>query len=167
MKKLTIILTDEGEKVFNDLMYSLPKDEDGSGMCTQNEAINYALQRMNFLESTTTAEDIKEVQDYFKRKILSGDFQIEAVDTHVANITIDKVFPFCIWIGNPNTCEPYSEHWPHFIQLPKFSEDEITKCWKLFKPIVACTRAEELKTKKFNEYKRLKTELENEGIINK
>jgi hypothetical protein len=50
MKKITLTLSDEAEKVFNDLMYSLPKDKDGTGMCTQSEAICYALQRMDHLE---------------------------------------------------------------------------------------------------------------------
>ena len=50
MKKITVTLSDEAEKIFNELMYSLPKKEDGSGMCTQSEAINYALQKMDLLE---------------------------------------------------------------------------------------------------------------------
>ena len=44
MKKITVTLSDEAERVFNDIMYSLPKDhETGEGMCTQSEAISFAL----------------------------------------------------------------------------------------------------------------------------
>ena len=43
MKKITVTLSDEAEKVFNEIMYSLPKNKDGTGMCTQSDAINYAL----------------------------------------------------------------------------------------------------------------------------
>ena len=44
MKKITVTLSDEGEKAFNEIMYSLPKDpETGEGCCTQSDAINYAL----------------------------------------------------------------------------------------------------------------------------
>ena len=52
MKKITVTLSDEGEKVFNDIMYSLPKDQEtGEGMCTQSEAINHALTEYeNFIE---------------------------------------------------------------------------------------------------------------------
>ena len=50
MKKITVTLTDEAEIVFNELMYSLPKNDDGSGMCSQSSVICYALQRMNYLE---------------------------------------------------------------------------------------------------------------------
>jgi len=57
MKKITITLSDEAEKVFNEIMYSLPKDpETGEGMCTQSDAINYALinneELIEFFEET-------------------------------------------------------------------------------------------------------------------
>ena len=51
MRKITVTLSDEGERVFNDIMYSLPKEDDGSGMCTQSDAINHALiEYENFIE---------------------------------------------------------------------------------------------------------------------
>jgi hypothetical protein len=65
MKKITITLTDEAEKVFNDLMYSLPKEEDGTGMCNQSEAICYALQRMDFLEKQDEVELPKEGEEVY------------------------------------------------------------------------------------------------------
>ena len=43
MKKITVTLNDEAEKFFNEIMYSLPKEPDGTGMCSQSDAINYAL----------------------------------------------------------------------------------------------------------------------------
>ena len=43
MKKITITLSDEAEKVFNDIMYDLPHNEDGTGVCTQSDAINHSL----------------------------------------------------------------------------------------------------------------------------
>ena len=43
MKKITVTLNDEAEAFFNEIMYSLAKEEDGTGMCTQSDAINYAL----------------------------------------------------------------------------------------------------------------------------
>ena len=43
MKKITVTLSDKAEAYFDEIMYSLPKYADGSGMCTQSQAINYAL----------------------------------------------------------------------------------------------------------------------------
>ena len=51
MKKITITLSDEAERFFNEIMYSLPKETDGSGMCTQSEAINYALLNLSIFEN--------------------------------------------------------------------------------------------------------------------
>jgi len=50
MKKITVTLSDEAEAYFNEIMYSLPKEEDGTGMCTQSDAINYALMALEDLE---------------------------------------------------------------------------------------------------------------------
>jgi len=56
MKKITVTLSDEAEKYFNEIMYSLPKEDDGSGMCTQSEAINYALLYLKNFEDIENEE---------------------------------------------------------------------------------------------------------------
>ena len=43
MKKITVTLSDKAEAYFDEIMYSLPKYADGSGMCTQSQVINYTL----------------------------------------------------------------------------------------------------------------------------
>jgi len=58
MKRITVTLTDEAEKVFNEIMYSLPKDEEtGEGMCTQDQAISYALVKMWEMEQKEENEE--------------------------------------------------------------------------------------------------------------
>jgi len=57
MKKITITLSDEAEKFFNE--YSLPKEEDGMGKCTQSDAINHAL--MNLKEFEEEHESMKDL----------------------------------------------------------------------------------------------------------
>lgn len=67
MKKITVTLSDKAEAYFDDIMYSLPKYADGSGMCTQSQAINYALVSLQAAEKkwdnepdpTVTEEEIK------------------------------------------------------------------------------------------------------------
>ena len=58
MKKITVTLSDEAEKVFNDIMYSLPKEEDGTGMCNQSEAISHALVNYQELIDFFDIEDV-------------------------------------------------------------------------------------------------------------
>lgn len=53
---------------------------------------------------------IKEVQDYFKNKLLSGQFKVVKITEHVLSVTVDE-FPFFIWVGNhdiPNARDLYS-----------------------------------------------------------
>ena len=57
MKKITVTLTDEAEIVLNEIMYSLPKEKDGSGMCSQSDAVSYALNRMWAMEQTEQDND--------------------------------------------------------------------------------------------------------------
>ncbi len=70
MKKITITLTDESERFFNEIIYSLPKETDGSGMCTQSEAINYALLRLQIFENIYDFPGIseKEIDEYILNK---------------------------------------------------------------------------------------------------
>jgi len=51
---------------------------------------------------------IKEVQDYFKNKILSGEFDICEIQQYSVTILVDKTHQFCIWVGretNPEFCK--------------------------------------------------------------
>ena len=50
MKKITVTLSDKAEKQFNEIMYSLPENEDGTGMCTQSQAVNYAFECLAVFE---------------------------------------------------------------------------------------------------------------------
>ena len=60
MKKITVTLSDKAEKYFNDIMYSLPRHADGSGMCTQSQAINYTLVSLQAAEKKWEAEKDQE-----------------------------------------------------------------------------------------------------------
>ena len=45
-------------------------------------------------------EKIKEIQDYFKDKILSEDFEVSEVSEHVTTLLVDGEYKFNIWTGN-------------------------------------------------------------------
>jgi hypothetical protein len=55
-KTIRITLSDEAEKQFNEIMYALPKNEDGSGICTQSQAINHALIELAEFEKFTDGQ---------------------------------------------------------------------------------------------------------------
>ncbi len=43
---------------------------------------------------------IQEVQDYFKNKILEGDFKLIQIEQYECTLLIDSKYPFQVWLGN-------------------------------------------------------------------
>lgn len=56
---------------------------------------------------TNMEEQIKAVQEYFKTKILSSDFEVKMVDAHYFKFQIDSKYNFVIWTGNPDIIEAF------------------------------------------------------------
>lgn len=112
---------------------------------------------------------IQEVQEYFKNKILTGNFTVLSVKEYALEIKIDGEYLFTIWVGNEETCQQHDvDYYTNFISIPKFSAKEIAKCWEIFEPLVKEARAEQLRLEKLDklgQYNRLKRELKSEGII--
>ena len=102
-------------------------------------------------------EKIKEVQDYFKSKLLAKDFEIEIIDSFAAYITIDGIYHFTIWIGNPQVPKSTNQHYgKSFIDMGLSDED----CCKLHE-LISADVATYLKKIKEKQLEQLKKELEN------
>jgi hypothetical protein len=83
---------------------------------------------------------IKEVQDYFKAKMLAGEFEMLDVETYQCSIRIDGKYDFFIWTANlqiPKTVKPYKGYTDHinFIDLP-FAENESIEFCRVLEPII-------------------------------
>ena len=78
---------------------------------------------------------IKEVQDYFKNKIFSNDFEVVEIDKYTMQILIDSKYNFRIWISNgANSIELYSmASILNFIHLD-FDTEEKELVWLVLKP---------------------------------
>ena len=79
---------------------------------------------------------IKEVQEYFKNKLISGDFKIDEVDQYVLKVTIDDEYKFSLWIGNWqfNTTRLYDGYY-NFIMFD-LTEEEGIKLKNIISPEV-------------------------------
>ena len=51
-------------------------------------------------------KQIKEIQDYFKQKILNNEFEIKEIRPHVMEILVDREYRFSLWISNYG-CDNY------------------------------------------------------------
>jgi hypothetical protein len=111
-------------------------------------------------------EKIKEVAEYFKAKIISGDFEFKSCRDCIATVVIDEKYEFLLWINNDHK-EDFSIHfgsmfWDYTSELLRFkTQKERLTGWKQVKPYVEEYKKKVLKREKQKEFNRLKKELEN------
>ena len=79
-------------------------------------------------------EKIKEVQDYFKSKILAGEFELLSTDEWHCEIEIDKKCVFTFWMANGKNFFSQPPHEIQFMVLNLEKTGElfsiINKVWK-------------------------------------
>ena len=105
-------------------------------------------------------KQIKEVQDYFKSKMLSSDFVITAVDEFILELIIDNEYKFFIWIGNldiPKSRKP-AQYKLNFMDIG-LTDDEAIKLNDILLPAINKFRKETLLEQKRKEFERLQNEL--------
>jgi hypothetical protein len=101
---------------------------------------------------------IKEVQDYFKNKILKGDFKVTKVDSYYVDILVDDLYEFTFWSGNSNLPETRKQHGFNFMDLGLTTDEVVVIDSLLHKHIIDFKR-NELYDVKVKELERLKLEL--------
>lgn len=103
---------------------------------------------------------IKQVQDYFKCKMLSQDFEIIKLSECTIRLVIDSEYEFIIWIGNMNI--------PHSTNIYKSSlsfmdvsltNEECIKFNEVLLPVINKFKKETLLNKKKQELEQLQNEL--------
>lgn len=103
---------------------------------------------------------IIEIQEYFRTKIVNGNFKTVKIDAHNVDIIVDGIYNFRIWIASGESyCEPSTHLSPCFIFLPKFSEPEKIKLFKKLKKVIADYNTNVVLVEKRAEYEKLKAEL--------
>ena len=110
---------------------------------------------MNIMETK-----IKEVQSYFRNKLIAGDFKIDGTDEYVLNITVDGKYKFSIWIGNwnfPDNVRLYDGYY-NFMMVD-FNQKEIIKLKSIIAPEVDKFRKNVLLKNKRKELEELEKEL--------
>jgi hypothetical protein len=105
-------------------------------------------------------EKLLEVQQYFKQKILNGEFEIKKITEYWMTILVDGEFQFTLWIGNwdaPQTRKLY-ESQPNAIYFD-FTKEESIKLHEVIAADVCNYRKNELLAEKIKEVENLKKEL--------
>ena len=113
---------------------------------------------------TEIDEKLNEIAEYFKQKLLSGDFEFVSCDEYAAKIIIDKKYDMHVWIANSheNNCDFYFysslKTWiePPFIFKTK---KERLAAWKHIKPHVQKYTSNEIERVKREKIDKLQEQL--------
>jgi len=91
--------------------------------------ITYICPKQNVMD-----DKIKEIQDYFKQKILEGDYVIKKMDTTNLVIEIDSQYIFNFWVANgPKFFELYRDFNSFSFMDIMFTEEEKQKGWNVYR----------------------------------
>jgi len=107
---------------------------------------------------------LEEVSNYFKQKVIKGDFEFKKCDKQTATILINGKYEFDVWIANdPKTSFDFYDG-NLFINnnlFPSFdTQKERLAGWRKIKPYVEEYKEKQLKRQKQKEINRLTKELE-------
>lgn len=113
-------------------------------------------------------EKIKEVQEYFKNKMLKGEFVLgERIESNYYDIVIDKKYSFSIWINN-FTQAPTINVWDscskNFMKGIVFTEQQQAHFYELSKPMLQNYHDMAGRKQKFSKVNQLLAELGKEPI---
>lgn len=105
---------------------------------------------------------IKEVHDYFRDKLINGDFKVDRIVSHEIYLIVDNKYPFIIWSANKDyglqTQGADTLNKGSFMDI-NFREEDKKALWGKIKPIIKkYNDTIVLKTKEL-EFEKLKKEL--------
>ena len=112
-------------------------------------------------------QKIKEVQEYFKQKILSGDYQLLSNENLTATIIIDNKYSFYFFIPKEIENIRQWEHKPNFMNLPIFSKEDIFKLFHRLEVKINNYEIAFSNQKLLEQFEALKKEIERKGLISK
>ena len=108
-------------------------------------------------------DQIKQVQEYFKNKIIEGDFEIVNIGSHDMTIIVDEEYVFSMWIANGtsgyNQTSPLFDCDPNFIKFGKLSESEQEEAFIHVKPAIIAHRKNKEIVEKQKQIEELKAEI--------
>jgi len=117
------------------------------------------------LQTMNIEQTLNDVANYFKHKIIEGEFEFKKCGEHTATVLIDEKYEFQLWIANEpkNNFDFYDSSFmvKNSADFLKFrTQKERLAGWRQIKPHVQAYKNKVLKREKQKELNRLKKELE-------
>ena len=106
-------------------------------------------------------KQIKEVQDYFRNKIVDGEYKVIAADDYTLTIAVtnfDEEYKFCLWTANGEDMFRLYEGMFNFVEL-EFSEAEQTLAFAKCEEARAQAWEDKVRPQKLKQLEKLQKEL--------
>jgi len=116
--------TKESVQFLRDCEASNPEIRRGNASIRQSQ-LHVSDVMVQFANSDTMENKIKEVQDYFKQKLIKGEYEGSDFNDSYFTATIDGPYNFIIWVGNEGRyCRTWNAIGNFFMVLPEFNPIE-------------------------------------------
>ena len=108
-------------------------------------------------------KEIIDVQNYFKFKVLNGEFEVSKIEKYAILLLVDEDYVFCFWTGNrdiPESRRQYHNYGylDNFMDLGLTTE-EIIKMHHILDPILEEHYKKVTLSEKMKQFEELKKEL--------
>lgn len=104
-------------------------------------------------------EKIQEVEQYFRNKLISGDYVVESVDAYIWSVLVDNKYIFHLWVANGEPhCEINNTLNKSYMYL-KLSVDDRRKLWDNLNPLMVEYNETTVLDEKRKQFEALKIEL--------
>jgi hypothetical protein len=122
--------TKESVQFLRDCEASNPEIRRGNASIRQSQ-LHVSDVMVQFANSDTMETKISEVQNYFKQKLIKGEYEGSNFNDSYFTATIDGLYNFIIWVGNSEKfCRTWNAIGNFFMVLPDFTEYESIETFK-------------------------------------
>jgi hypothetical protein len=103
---------------------------------------------------------IKEVNNYFKGKVINNEYEVLFIDAYTIQINIDELYIFALWIGNgKEALGTRNCMYDSFMSL-KFTQEEREEAWVYIKKHIDELYGKLKEEEEKREFERLKQKYE-------
>ena len=104
-------------------------------------------------------EKIQEVEQYFRSKLISGDFTVKCTDRFAWAVLVDNKYTFSIWVANGESGCDISNTIDSCYMVVKLSDADKKELWSNLDPLLMNYKKDADMNEKKRQYELLKIEL--------
>lgn len=104
-------------------------------------------------------EKIQEVEQYFRDKLISGDYAVKSIDKFTWGVLVDDKYLFSLWVANGEYGCEISNTIDKSYMIFKLSDEDKRELWSNLDPLIIAHERDVNMEIKRKQYEALKIEL--------